>query len=107
MLSQLKKKGFKAKNRGIKFRYVTEKTTKNISYCKEMIKDFGAEIRHLDDVKGNLEISDDGKEYVGTANLQEAKPLKQLIYNNVKEIGEQQQYIFDTLLNKATLLKRR
>ena len=98
----IKEERIKAKkDRGVKLRYVTEITTKNISYCKEMIKYFGAEIRHLDDVKGNFEISDDGEEYVATANLQEAKPLKQLIYSNVKEIGEQQQYVFDTLWNKT------
>ena len=89
------------KDRGIKFRYITEVTTKNILYCKEMIKYFDAEIRHLDNVKGNFEVSDDGKEYVAIANLQEAKPLKQLIYSNVKEIGEQQQYVFDTFWNKT------
>ena len=72
-----------------------------------MIKYFDAEIRHLDDVKGNFEISDDGKEYIATANLQKAKPLKQLIYSNVKEIGEQQQYIFDTLWNKTISSKKR
>src|SRR5215204_1531781 len=100
-VESIKEARIKAKNRGVKFRYVTEITEANISYCKEMIKYFDAEIRHLDDVKGNFEISDDGKEYVATANLQEAKPLKQLIYSNVKEIGEQQQYIFDTLWNKT------
>jgi hypothetical protein len=100
-VESIKEARIKAKNRGVKFRYVTEVTEANISYCKEMIKYFDAEIRHLDDVKGNFEISDDGKEYVATANLQEAKPLKQLIYSNVKEIGEQQQYIFDTLWNKT------
>jgi signal transduction histidine kinase len=100
-VESIKEARIKAKNRGVKFRYVTEVTSKNISYCKEMIKYFGAEIRHLDDVKGNFEISDDGKEYVAIANIQEAKPLKQLIYSNVKEIGEQQQYIFDTLWNKT------
>ena len=100
-VESIKEARIKAKNRGVKFRYVTEVTSKNISYCKEMIKYFGAEIRHLDDVKGNFEISDDGTEYVAIANIQEAKPLKQLIYSNVKEIGEQQQYIFDTLWNKT------
>jgi two-component system sensor histidine kinase VicK len=100
-VESIKEARIKAKNRGVKFRYVTEVTEANISYCKEMIKYFGAEMRHLDNVKGNFEISDDGKEYVATANLQEAKPLKQLIYSNVKEIGEQQQYIFDTLWNKT------
>ncbi len=67
------------KDRGVKFRYITEVTTKNILYCKEIVKCFCAEIRHLDNVKGNFEVSDDGKEYVAIANLQEVKPLKQLI----------------------------
>jgi hypothetical protein len=66
-----------------------------------MIKEFNAELRHLDEVKGNFEVSDSGKEYIATANLQKAKPLKQLIYSNVKEIGEQQQYVFNTLWTKA------
>lgn len=74
----------KAKNRGVKIRYVTEIIKENIAYCKEIIKYFHAEIRHLDGVKGNIEISDDGKEYVATANLQEAKPLKQLILIRIK-----------------------
>ena len=100
-VESIKEARINAKNRGVKFRYVTEVTEKNISYCKEMIKYFGAEIRHLDGIKGNFEISDDGEEYVATANLQEAKPLKQLIYSNVKEIGEQQQYVFDTFWNKT------
>ncbi|MGZ5490035.1 MAG: hypothetical protein ACXW2E_06880 [Nitrososphaeraceae archaeon] len=78
-VESIKEERIKAKNRGVKIRYVTEITRENIAYCKEIIKYFHAEIRHLDGVKGNIEISDDGKEYVATANLQEAKPLKQLI----------------------------
>ena len=97
----IKQKRIKAKDRGVKFRYITEVTKKNIDYCKEMIKYFDAEIRHLEGVKGNFEISDDGQGYVTAANLQEAKPIKQLIYSTVKEIGEQQQYIFDTLWTKT------
>jgi len=90
-----------AKDRGVKFRYITEITKENISYCKQITKEFDAELRHLDKVKGNFEINDDGKEYIATATLQKAKPLKQLIFSNVKEIGEQQQYVFNTLWNKA------
>jgi hypothetical protein len=33
--------------------------------------------------------------------LQEAKPLTQVIYSNVKEVVEQGQYIFVTLWNAA------
>src|SRR5918995_1085874 len=96
-----------AKDRGVKFRYITDITKDNISYCKQIIKEFDAEMRHLDEVKGNFEISDGGKEYVATASLQKAKPLKQLIYSNVKEIGEQQQYVFNTLWNKAILAEEK
>jgi two-component system, OmpR family, sensor histidine kinase VicK len=61
---------------------------------------FASEIRHLDGVRGNFEVSDI-KEYVGSANFQNSKPLPQLIYSNVKEIVEQQQYVFESFWNRA------
>jgi two-component system, OmpR family, sensor histidine kinase VicK len=97
----IKEARINAKDRGVKYRYITEITKENISYCKQIINEFNAELRHLDEVKGNFEISDSGKEYVAISSLQKAKPLKQLIYSNVKELGEQQQYVFNTLWNKA------
>jgi two-component system, OmpR family, sensor histidine kinase VicK len=97
----IKEARIKAKDRGVKFRYITEITKDNLSYCKQIIKEFDAELRHLDNVKGNFEINNGGKEYIATASLQKARPLKHLIYSNVKEIGEQQQYVFNTLWNKA------
>ena len=100
-IHSIKKERINAKNRGVKFRYVTDITRENISYCKQLIKEFNAELRHLDEVKGNFEISDGGKEYVATASLQKSKPLKQIIYSNIKEVGEQQQYVFNTLWDKA------
>jgi signal transduction histidine kinase len=100
-VQSIKEARINAKDRGVKFRYVTDITKENISYCKQIIKEFDAELRHLDDVKGNFEINDGGKEYIATATLQKAKPLKQIIYSNAKEIGEQQQYVFNTLWNKA------
>src|SRR4029079_9026215 len=36
-----------------------------------------------------------------TASLKEAEPVAQLIYSNVREIVEQEQFVFDTLWNKA------
>ena len=100
-VESIRKERFAAKDRGVKFRYVTEITKDNLSYCKEMLK--FSEIRHLDGVKGNFEISDI-REYVAATTLQSAnkqQPLPQLIYSNVKEIVEQQQYIFDTLWSRA------
>jgi two-component system, OmpR family, sensor histidine kinase VicK len=98
----IKNERFKAKNRGVQFRYITEITQDNISYCKQL-SEF-AQIRHLNGVKGNFEVSQKstGKgEYIGAATLEEAEPVTQLIYSNVKEIVEQEQFVFDTLWNKA------
>jgi two-component system sensor histidine kinase VicK len=100
----IKNERLKAKNRGVNFRYVTQITKNNLFYCKELSK--FAEVRHLSGVRGNFEVSTNGVggrngEYIGTATLQEAKPIAQLIYSNVKEIVEQQQFVFDTLWNKA------
>ena len=101
----IKNERLKAKRRGVNFRYITEITKDNLSYCKEL-SEF-AEVRHLNGVKGNFEISKiriKGEwkgEYIATATLQEAEPVTQLIYSNVKEIVEQEQFVFDTLWDKA------
>jgi two-component system, OmpR family, sensor histidine kinase VicK len=104
-VESIKKERLKAvKIRGVKLRYVTEITRENISYCKELMKI--SDVRHTDGVKGNFEISD-GKEYVAAATLQKAKPVAQLIYSNVMELVEQQQYLFDTLWNKSIPAEQR
>jgi signal transduction histidine kinase len=86
------------KDRGVKLRYVTEITAENLEYCKEMLK--FSEIRHLDGIKGNFEIADE-KEYVAVATLHKAQPIPQLIFSNVSEIVEQQQFLFDSLWDKG------
>jgi two-component system, OmpR family, sensor histidine kinase VicK len=87
-----------AKSRGISFRYLTEITSSNLAYCKQLSK--LAELRHLDQVKGNFSIFDE-KVYLASAVLKEAQPVAQLIYSNVATIVEQQRYLFETLWNKA------
>jgi two-component system sensor histidine kinase VicK len=86
------------RKRGGKIRTFTEITKDNVKHCKELIK-IVDELRHLDGVKGGIAIND--SEYMATTVLQEAKPLTQVIYSNVKEVVEQGQYIFDTLWNVA------
>jgi two-component system sensor histidine kinase VicK len=103
-VESIKKERLTAINRGVRLKYVTEITKENISYCKELMKI--SEVRHTDGVKGNFEVSD-GKEYVATATLQREKPIAQLIYSNVMELVEQQQYVFDTLWNKAIPAEQR
>jgi nitrogen-specific signal transduction histidine kinase len=88
------------KNKGIKVRQVTGITKENIHYCKELLK-FGYEIRHLDDIKANFSVSE--TEYLATAAaLREAEPIPQIIYSNVKDIVEQQRYVFESFWNRAT-----
>jgi two-component system, OmpR family, sensor histidine kinase VicK len=95
------KKGFlDAKRRGIKTRYLTEITNDNISHIKELMRIAVDELRHLEGIKGNFMISEG--EYLAPLILYEkGKIASQIIYSNVKELVEQQQYIFDTFWKKA------
>jgi two-component system sensor histidine kinase VicK len=87
------------KNKGIKIRQVTEITKENIRYCKELLN-FNYEIRHLDGIKANFSVSE--TEYLATAAaLEEAQPVPQIIYSNVKDIVEQQRYVFESFWNRA------
>jgi two-component system sensor histidine kinase VicK len=89
---------YRISKRGVRIRWITDITSENISACKEIMKI--AELRHIDGVKGGFVVADE-KVYVATAQLRLEKPVTQLIYSNVKAIVEQQQYMFNTLWNKA------
>jgi two-component system, OmpR family, sensor histidine kinase VicK len=86
------------RRRGAKIRAFTEVTKGNISYCKELLK-IVDELRHLDGVRGGMAVSE--SEYMATTILEESRPLTEVIYSNVKEVVEQNQYIFDTLWSSA------
>ena len=99
-IKRLKKAFQDAKRRGVKLRYITEIKTENVSFCKELLTSVVNELRHLDGIKGNFYVSK--KEYIAPAALHEKdKPSSQIIHSNVKEIVEEQQYVFDTLWNKS------
>jgi hypothetical protein len=87
-----------ARDRGLKLRYITEITTDNISYCKELMKI--VEVKHLDGIKGNFMVSE--KEYLAPVVSNNTSDIaSQIIYSNLHQIVEQQNYIFNTLWNKA------
>jgi signal transduction histidine kinase len=92
------------KSKGLEYRIVTEITKDNIDYVKEMLT--FSKVRHLDGLKGNFEVADE-KEYVAVATLQKLRPIPQLIFSNLPEIVEQQQFIFDTFWNKAIPAEQR
>jgi len=85
------------KESGRKMRSITEITEDNLANCKELMK--RAEVRHLDAVRGNFTISQ--KEYLATSIIRGIQPIQLLIYSNSPEIVAQNQYLFDTLWNKA------
>ena len=88
---------YELKTRNVQSRFVTDITKDNIKYCKELMQI--SELRHLDGIKGNFAISEKG--YTASATLLEASLLQQVIYSNVRAIVDQQQYVFETLWNKA------
>jgi two-component system sensor histidine kinase VicK len=85
------------KRRGVRIRFITEITSENMQYVKELMN--YAEVRHMDTVKGNMAVSE--TEYVATATLEGAKPITETIYSNAKPILEQQRYFFENLWIKA------
>ena len=90
--------------RGIKTRFITEITEKNIEYCKELMK-IVYELRHLEGIRGNFGVSE--SDYIATAIQQEGRPIPQLIHSNARAMIEQQQYFFETLWNKAIPAEQR
>jgi two-component system sensor histidine kinase VicK len=86
--------------KGAKPRCITEITEKNIAYCKEFMK-IVYELRHLEGIKGNFCISE--SDYISPAiQIEDYNISPQLIHSNTSEMIEQQQYVFQTLWDKAT-----
>ncbi len=97
-IESIRKSFLDAKGRDVKLRYIIEITTENISYCKELMKI--ADVRHLDGIKGSFMVSE--KEYLAPSVLNNtSKIASQIIYSNLHEIVEQQQYISEALWSKA------
>jgi signal transduction histidine kinase len=98
------------KERRIRLRYVTDITKDNFKYCKEMME-FADEVRHLDGLKANFSVSE--TEYLASASLsqqqkqQPTQQVQQVIYSNVKDIVEQQKYVFESFWNKAMPAEQR
>lgn len=92
-----------AKQRGVAIKIVTEITTENVGYCKQIMK--FAELRHIDGIKGNFGATE--TEYIASAILQKEKPATQIIYSNAREVIEQQRYIFGSFWSRAIPAKQR
>jgi hypothetical protein len=87
-----------ARKRGVKFRYITEITKDNLSYCKRQL-DTVDELRHLDKVMGNFLMSE--HEFIASHDISPQHPITDGFYSNVKKIVKLQGYIFETLWEHA------
>ena len=92
------------KERGIKLKCISEVTSENIISCKKLMEI--AEVKHLAGIKSNFSIAD-RKGWLLYAISNEEQPLSHAIYSNVKGIVEAQQYLFETLWNKAIPVKNK
>jgi two-component system, OmpR family, sensor histidine kinase VicK len=91
------------KSRGVKIRWVTDITKDNLTHCKDLMQ--YAEVRHISCLNENFRVSE--TEYIAATTTKEGLPIPKLIYSNSKEIVIQQQYIFETLWNKAVPAEQR
>jgi hypothetical protein len=101
---QIFKEKIRLKKIGIKIRYITEITQRNLPYCKDLM--LTAELRHMDGIKGNFSIVDE-RDYQATAAVKEGDPPDESVLSTARAFVEQQQYIFDTLWHKAIPAKQR
>jgi two-component system sensor histidine kinase VicK len=91
-------------NKGVRERNVTEITPENIIHCKKLMQ--FQELRHLDGLKGYFGLVD-GRLANSHAFGQEGKTLSHVVVSTVRVFVEQQQYLFETLWNKAIPAKQR
>ena len=91
------------KSRAVKIRWVTDITKDNLTHCKDLMQ--YAEVRHINCLNENFRVSE--TEYIAATTTKEGLPVPKLIYSNSKEIVGQQQYIFETLWEKAVPAEQR
>jgi two-component system, OmpR family, sensor histidine kinase VicK len=106
-IEQIKKAliDIKRSRRGVKFRYLTEITSENISFCKKLVS-IVDELRHTEGIKANFMISE--TEYLAPIILYGKEEISsKIIYSNIREVIEHQQYIFDLFWSKATPAEQR
>jgi two-component system, OmpR family, sensor histidine kinase VicK len=104
-ISVLKQAFLRTKKRGVKLRYITEITNDNLPYCKQLLS-VVSELRHLDGIKGNFYISESG--YLAPATFHErGKSASQIIYSNIKEMIDNQKYVFDSFWSRGIPAKYR
>jgi hypothetical protein len=87
-----------ARKRGVKFRYITEITRENLSYCKRQL-DMVDELRHINKVRGNFLISE--SESISSLEVSPQHPITDGYYTNSKKMVKMMEYVFETLWDNS------
>ena len=85
-------------SRGGKIRCITEVTSENILYCKELLN-LVSELRHLDDLQGGFVINE--SEYMSNLVFTKEKLLARVVYSSEREMVSQGRCIFENLWKNA------
>ena len=103
------------KNRGVRVRFVSALSDRNIAFYRQMMK--CGEVFHDDKVKGNFQIADgtdylcyiaeNGDQFEGKQQQQQQQQQQQLFHANTRSFVDMQQYLFDNLCNNATPAKEK
>ena len=112
--NKIKELLFNLRKRGVRIRQIIEITKDNVIYCKQVMEI--VELRHLEHVRGGMELNDDElmvtgnpedpqtiaylSKDTGSSTRTNATSSPQVIYSNVKQLVEQQQFIFDPSIFK-------
>ena len=98
------KKHKEALDRGVRIRVITEVTTDNLPYVKEGLH-YVSDVRHMDTITHSFGVSE--KHYL-SSKLQFGNPqLTQSVFSNIGWFVREQQYLFESLWNRAIPLKQR
>jgi two-component system, OmpR family, sensor histidine kinase VicK len=92
------------RKRGVTARFITEITEKNLSFCKQMRK-LGIKLRHLSGMRGNILINE--TEYLASIDVIEGRPLNQIIYSNMPQLIQHEEFLFETLWNDSLPARQR
>lgn len=83
-----------ARERGVRFMYITEITKDNVSYCRKQL-DLVDELHHLDRIRGNFIMSD--SEFIASHDISPRKPITEGFYSDIDKMLKQERYIFQTI----------
>ncbi|HYF98830.1 MAG TPA: ATP-binding protein [Candidatus Saccharimonadales bacterium] len=91
------KEMFDLKKRNVNCKFITEVTSENLVFCKELQKI--ADVRHLHGLKGNFAVND--SEYIASATMKNLELLSQVLYSNSSAVVEQHHFFFENLWDKS------